>query len=132
MRLRVVCWLVGGAALLVSFTNELVGTSAHLASGLQHLRASGPIGLNAVAFMTSVAGRVLLLMVALLFLQQAGKDASGRPTLKSVTVRALRFGWRAVRRRLVPTAATQVTPARRGITSIAVTASPRSPNGEGS
>jgi len=107
MRMRAVFWLLGGAALLVSFTNELVGVSANLALGLQHVRGSGPIGLNTVAFITSTGGRVLLLVVALLFLQQAGKDARGRQTLKSVTVWAVRAGWRAVRRRLTPTTATQ-------------------------
>ncbi len=87
--MRVVFWLLGGAALLVSFTNELVGGSANLALGLQHMRDTGPIGLNAVAFITSTAGRVLLLVVALLFLQQAGKDPRGRSTLRSVIVCAL-------------------------------------------
>src|SRR5450759_5836720 len=101
--MRVVFWLLGGAALLVSFTNELVGVSANLALGLQHVRGSGPIGLNTVAFITSTGGRVLLLVVALLFLQQAGKDARGRQTLKSVTVWGVRSGWRAVRQRLTPT-----------------------------
>ncbi len=105
--MRVVFWLLGGAALLVSFTNELVGVSANLALGLQHVRGSGPIGLNTVAFTTSTAGRMLLLVVGLLFLQQAGKDAGGRSTLKSVTVWGVRAGWRAVRRRLRPTTATQ-------------------------
>jgi hypothetical protein len=108
MRMRVVFWLLGGAALLVSFTNELVGVSANLALGLQQVRGSGPIGLNAVAFITSTAGRVLLLVVALLFLQQAGKDPRGRSTLKSVIVWGVRSGWRAVRQRLAPRTATQV------------------------
>jgi hypothetical protein len=95
------------------------------------MRASSPIGWNVVVFMTSSAGRVLLLAVALWFFQQAGKDMSGRSTLKSVTVRGVRSGWRAVKR-LVPTTATQVAPTRHGITSMKVTLSPRSPNDEGS
>jgi hypothetical protein len=101
--MRVVWWLLGGTVLLTSFTNELVGVSAPLASGLQHVRDSGPLGVNTVAFIMSTAGRVLLLVVALGCLLHADTDSRGRSSLPSVTVWGVRAGWRAMRRWITQT-----------------------------
>jgi hypothetical protein len=101
--MRVVWWLLGGTVLLISFTNELVGVSVPLASGLRHVRDSGPLGVNTVAFITSTAGRVLLLVVALACLRHADPDAIRLSSLPSVTVRGVRVGWHAVRRWITQT-----------------------------
>jgi hypothetical protein len=103
MRMNVACWLLAGTALLISLTNELAGVSATLAWGLQHVRSTGPLGLDLVAFITSPAGRVLLLVVALGLLLHAGTDARGRSSLPSVTLWGVRAGWRAVRQWITPT-----------------------------
>ena len=76
--MRVVWWLLGGTVLLFSLTNELVGASAPLASGLRHVPDSGPLGVFMVAHITSTDGQVLLLVVALALLLHADTDARGR------------------------------------------------------
>ena len=101
MRTRVTLWLLGGALLLVSFTNDLARRSIGVKSELDRLRLSGSIGLNAVAFVTLAPGRVALLLVALVLVQTAGRGARGS-TMRSFTICGVRSVWRLLAQGLRP------------------------------
>jgi hypothetical protein len=90
------------AVLLVSFTKEMVGAFASLKSALEHVQRSGPIELTMVAFITSEIGRLALLVVAFVLVQQAGRGARGGSTLPSFTLLGVRRGWSTVRQWLRP------------------------------
>ena len=107
MRPHVLLWLLAGAVLLVSFTNEIVNTSSTFALGLDQLRQSGPMGSDMVVFVTSALGRLALLLIALRLLWLADAGAGATPTMKSFTIAGLSWGCRVGRQWLARPSATQ-------------------------
>ena len=95
MRPNVLLWLLAGAVLMASFTQEMASVSSSIAFGLEQLRRSGSMVSNAVVFLTSTLGRIALLVAALLLLRQAANGVQAAPTMKSFTISGVRWGWRA-------------------------------------